>query len=231
MRALNLLNGVKIFWDIDGTLIKTNGAAAIAFTESVSEFVGAEVIIDRKKLSGLTDYEIVFSLVKSLNIHVGIKDADLILELYAEKLPLALSNGKVEKINDVENVLMALSEIPQIELAIGTGNFSLGARTKLNHVKLTNYFSDNNIFCASASYWTRNSVIQNAKDSIARRQTGIVIGDSPQDILSAKHVGMKIISVPTGAHSQGELERFMPDLVLSADWKYEDLITGISRLV
>jgi phosphoglycolate phosphatase-like HAD superfamily hydrolase len=231
MKEVNLLNSIKIFWDIDGTLLKTNGAAAIAFAESVSEFAGAEVIIDRKKLSGLTDYEIVFSLLKSFNIHVGVKEADAILELYAEKLPSALSKGKVEKINNVENVLMGLSEIPQIELAIGTGNFSLGARIKLDHVNLIKYFSDKNFFCASTSYWTRNSVIQNAKNSIARRQTGIVIGDSPQDILSAKHVGMKIISVPTGAHSQGELERLMPDLALSADWNYEDLITGISQLI
>ena len=37
---LKLLKEVKLFWDIDGTLLRTNGAAALPFAKAVSEFAG-----------------------------------------------------------------------------------------------------------------------------------------------------------------------------------------------
>ena len=68
INELKLLKKVKLFWDIDGTLLKTNGAAALPFAKAVSEYASVEVIIDRKKLSGFTDYEIAISLLGSIGI-------------------------------------------------------------------------------------------------------------------------------------------------------------------
>ena len=48
----------KLIWDIDGTLLKTNGAAAIPFAKAVSDFAGVNVKIDRKNLSGFTDMKL-----------------------------------------------------------------------------------------------------------------------------------------------------------------------------
>ena len=58
----------KLIWDIDGTLLRTNGAAAIPFSKAVSDFAGLNVEINRKYLSGFTDYEIAMHLLNSHNI-------------------------------------------------------------------------------------------------------------------------------------------------------------------
>ena len=65
-----LYKKTKIFWDIDGTLLQTHGAAAVPFANAVSKFAGYEVQIERKKLSGFTDYEIAQYLLKSINFTV-----------------------------------------------------------------------------------------------------------------------------------------------------------------
>ena len=231
VNELKLFKKVKLFWDIDGTLLRTNGAAALPFAKAVSEYAGVEVIIDRKKLSGFTDYEIAISLLGSIGITTSLKDITLILKSYVEKLPAALDNGEVKKIGHVEKVLETVLKIPEIELAIGTGNFLPGAKIKLNHVGLMNYFDNNNLFCSSENYWSRDLIINNAKNSLTSNQIGIVIGDSPKDILSAKASGLKNIAVTTGSHSHTELSEYKPDLILQEDWQVEDLIFGINILV
>ena len=231
VNELKLLKKVKLFWDIDGTLLRTNGAAALPFAKAVSEYAGVEVMIDRKKLSGFTDYEITINLLGSIGITPSLKDITLILKSYAEKLPTALDKGVVNKIGHIEKVLETLLKIPEIELAVGTGNFLPGAKIKLNHVGLMNYFNNKNLFCSSENYWSRDLIINHAKKSLASNQIGIVIGDSPKDILSAKASGLKNIAVTTGGHSRTELSEYKPDLILREDWQVEDLIFGIKILV
>ena len=231
VNKLKLLKKVKLFWDIDGTLLRTNGAAAFPFAKAVSEYAGAEVIIDRKKLSGFTDYEIALSLLSSIGITTSLGNITLILESYAEKLPTSLNHGVVEKIGQIEQVLESILEIPEIEIAVGTGNFLSGAKIKLNHVGLMNYFDDTNLFCASENHWSRDLIINDAKNSLATDQIGIVIGDSPKDILSAKASSLKSIAVATGAHSSVELAKYVPNLILNDDWQVNDLIDGVNKLI
>ena len=225
------MKNVKLFWDIDGTLLKTNGSAAIPFAKAVSEFTGVNVVIDRKKLSGYTDYEIVINLLHSIGVATDIKNITMILENYTANLPESLKNGVVEKIGNIEQILEILLDDSSLELAIGTGNCLPGARIKLNYVSLLTYFTDKNLFCASENHWSRDSIIKNAKNSLMPNQIGIVIGDSPKDILSAKASGLISIAVATGAHSSVELAKYVPNLILNNNWQVNDLIDGIYNLI
>jgi len=146
-------------------------------------------------------------------------------------LPASLNLGVVEKIGQIEQVFKSILEIPEIELAVGTGNFLPGAKIKLDHVGLMNYFDDNNLFCASENSWSRDLIINDAKNSLSTDQIGIVIGDSPKDILSAKASGLISIAIATGAHSSVELTKYVPNLILNDDWQVNDLIDGICNLI
>ncbi len=64
MQGVKIYKNAKIFWDIDGTLLQTHGAAAVPFANAVSKIGGQEVQIERKKFSGFTDYEIAQYLLK-----------------------------------------------------------------------------------------------------------------------------------------------------------------------
>lgn len=227
MISTNLNKSIKLFWDIDGTILQTNGAAAIPFVQAVTDFAGQKVIIDRKKLSGFTDYEIANYLLESVKIEANLQDITKVLETYAKNLPDNLQQGKVQIIGNVLDVLRKLKSHPDIELAIATGNFILGAKAKLNQVGLTDFFQDKNIFCASEINWTRDLIIENAKNSLKPGQIGIIIGDSPKDIYSAKNSKLKVIAVATGAHSLIELSYLNPDYLLKLGWGYEDLMKCI----
>lgn len=222
---------IKLFWDIDGTLLNTNGAAAIPFAHAVSDFAGKNLVIDRKQLSGFTDFEIVKYLLSRVNIDPTVQEISKILKNYADQLPSYLKMGKVESINSIDFTLNRLFNHPGFELAIGTGNFLEGAQIKLSHVGLLKYFKLENFFCATELFWSRDTIIEQAKISLKQNQIGVVIGDSPRDILSARNSDLISVAVPSGSHTALELADFKPDIILEKSWNYEDLLLclGVSN--
>lgn len=222
---------LKIFWDIDGTLLNSYGAAAIPFAQAVSKFAQQKVQIDRKKLSGFTDYEIAKYLLNSLNISASFEEITQILNNYSSELPRCLQESHAAVIKSAHDSLIALSKLADIELAIGTGNFLPGAKAKLEYANLLSFFDQKNIFCATEIHWTRDLIISNAKKSLRIGQVGIVIGDSIRDVLSAKHSEMMVIAVATGAHSSSELLKQNPECVLENNWVYPELFEAIEKIL
>jgi hypothetical protein len=227
---VNNATQIKLFWDIDGTLLNTNGAAAIPFARAVSDFAGKNLVIDRKQLSGFTDFEIARYLLSQVNINPTVQEISKILENYADQLPSYLKIGKVETINNIEFTLNKLFNHPGFELAIGTGNFLEGAQIKLNHVGLLKYFKHENFFCATELFWSRDAIIEQAKISLKQNQIGVVIGDSPRDVLSAHKSDLISIAVPSGGHTALELAEFKPHIILEKSWSYEDLLLCFEEL-
>ena len=220
----------KLIWDIDGTLLRTNGAAAIPFAKAVSDFAGVKVEIDRKTLSGFTDYEIAMHLLNSHNISFKMENITEILHQYVRNLPASLETIGVDLISTIDQVLRKLHQLPNMDLLVGTGNCLAGVKVKLEHATLKKFFLDENIYCSSEIDWNRDMVIQKAKNSLSKNEVGIVIGDSPRDIKSAKQSGLSVIAVPTGAHTRDELESNRPTTTLTADWRYSDLKSAIDKI-
>lgn len=231
MKKISSLSPLKIFWDIDGTLLNTNGAAAIPFARAVSKFAQQEVNIDRKKLSGFTDYEIAKHLLNSLGKRASLEQITNILNNYSNELPDYLQAKKAVVVKGALESLIAFKKFANVELAIGTGNFFAGAKAKLEYANLFDFFDIKNIFCATEIYWNRDLIISNAKRSLKRDQIGIVIGDSIRDVLSAKRSDMNIIAVATGAHSSSELLNQNPDYVLENKWVFPELIEAIEKVL
>jgi phosphoglycolate phosphatase-like HAD superfamily hydrolase len=226
-----LKHPIRLFWDIDGTLLRTHGAAATPFAKAVSEYAGKVIEIDRKKLSGYTDYEIVQILLNSEDIEASFSEITQILNAYANNLPTSLKGSSTSIVGNTKEILTKIKSVQNFELAIGTGNFYTGAKIKLSHVGLLNFFEDKYIFCATESKWSRNLIIEGAKQSLARNQVGIIIGDSPKDIISAQNAGLAVIAVATGSHSFAELLDFNPDCLLDKDWTHKDLLNKIHEIL
>lgn len=231
MKNFSNYPALKIFWDIDGTLLNTHGAAAIPFAHAISKFAQQKVHIDRKKLSGFTDYEIARYLLNSLGTNASFEEITQILHDYSSALPGYLQASDAVVIKGAQESLIELSKLTGVELAIGTGNFLSGAKAKLKYANLLGFFDQNNIFCATEIYWNRDSIISNAKKSLRIGQVGIVIGDSIRDILSARKSEMIVIAVATGAHSSSELLKQNPDYVLENNWAYQELLKAIERIL
>jgi phosphoglycolate phosphatase len=221
---------VRIFWDIDGTLIRTNGAAALPFKNAIMNYVGSPIDFDRKKFSGFTDYEIIQFVFADLNREIETSEIDKILSEYSSNLLVNLELGKAKQINKISDVLLALENSNEYENAIATGNCYLGAITKLTHIELINFFKPELLFHASPQNTSRDEIIAFAKKSLNVGQRGIIIGDSPKDILSAKTNGLPVLAVASGQHTVEELECFEPEHVLKSSWETEDLLKGIQDI-
>jgi phosphoglycolate phosphatase-like HAD superfamily hydrolase len=116
-------------------------------------------------------------------------------------------------------------------LLIGTGNCLEGAKTKLKHVALDKFFHDHNLYCANDNLWNRDLIIQTVSSSLLPNELGIVIGDSPRDISSAKSSGLPVIAVSTGVHSHEELTSHNPNYMLKNTWDYSDLIIAVEKII
>lgn len=221
---------VRIFWDIDGTLIRTNGAAALPFKNAIVNFLGSSIEFDRKKLSGFTDYEIIQSIFVDLNREIDISEIDKILSEYSSNLPLNLKLGNTKQINEISEVLLELENSNQYENAIATGNCYLGAITKLRHIELINFFKPELLFHASPQNTSRDEIIAFAKMSLAAGQVGIIIGDSPKDIASAQKNNLKVLAVATGLHSEEELRQIQKFNVVKENWQKNELLDAIHKI-
>jgi phosphoglycolate phosphatase len=229
-RNSNELKKFRLFWDIDGTLIRTNGAAAIPFKKALSGFLKQEVDLDRKKLSGFTDFEIIQTVAKSYGVEIRDEETEIILGNYAQNLPTALKAGDAHSINVIEEVLTEIHSSNDFENAIATGNCEAGAIAKLVHIDLIEFFKTDRIFHASVKNQTRDQIIAAAKESLSPNQVGVVIGDSPKDILSARANKLRVLGVATGMHSVAELRDFQSDHIVGKDWTKVGLMDAIFKI-
>ena len=220
----------KLFWDIDGTLLRTNGAAAKPFAFAASELIGKEVVIDRKQMSGLTDYEIAKKLLESSNKKIDLKNISRMLDVYCELLPESLKVGNVEKVGKINETLEMLSGIKTIKISLGTGNCLSGLNVKLSHVELLHFFDLDDIFYASEINWSRELIMEQAFKSLDLNQVGIVIGDSPRDIEVAKKSNLKVVAVTSGAHTKNELIVHGPDAILDSNWGLNELLNVLNNI-
>lgn len=220
---MTIKKNLKIFWDIDGTLIQTNGSAAKAFEYSASINLGLDVKIHRKKLSGFTDFEIAKVLIQNTNSKVNSLVIEKIIDDYCSVLPEFLKNGEVQCIGEITKVLNHLNSFKTVKLSLGTGNCLSGAQIKLKHAEILDFFDINDSFFSSIKNWSRQLIMQNAKKSLKPNQIGVVIGDSPKDIEIAKKIGLYVIGVATGAHDYEELKFLNPDSLLSKYWSLNEL--------
>ena len=224
------LPNFKLFWDIDGTLLRTNGAAAEPYAFAASKLIGKEMIIDRKQMSGLTDYEIAKKLFESANKKINLNEISRMLDVYCELLPKSLKLGNVEKVGKISETLEMLSGIKTVKISIGTGNCFTGLNIKLSHVELLHFFDLDDIFYASEINWSRELIMEQAFKSLDLDQVGIVIGDSPRDIEVAKKSKLKVVAVTSGAHTKNELMAHSPDAILDSDWGLKELLNVLNDI-
>ena len=224
------LPNFKLFWDIDGTLLRTNGAAAEPYAFAASKLIGKEIIIDRKQMSGLTDYEIAKKLFESANKKINLNEISRMLDVYCELLPQSLKGGNVEKVGKISEILEMISGINTIQISIGTGNCLSGLNIKLSHVGLLKFFDLGDAYYASEINWSRELIMKQAFKSLDLDQVGVVIGDSPRDIEVAKKSNLKVVAVTSGAHTKNELIVHGPDAILDGNWGLNELLNVLNDI-
>jgi phosphoglycolate phosphatase-like HAD superfamily hydrolase len=220
------MSPIALLWDIDGTLLNTQGVAARQLMASFKEITGRECSIRSGQYSGFTDYEIVFDLLQKADEEVEVSTAEAVLIHYGTRLLPELEKTPPKLLADVRMAFQELADFPNVQHFIGSGNSIRGAESKIAAAGLTQYFPGKNYFIATSTQISRDSVIQSAAVNI--KMPTLVIGDSDRDIHSARNSNLSVLAVATGHHSYLELRKLNPDYLLDNSWTTVDLLEIIS---
>ena len=203
---------IVLFWDIDGTLLTTGKAGVPAWEAAVREVTGREFALSAIRVPGLTDFQIAVKTFELLGVDLDDQQLRRMVKRYEELLPssLPLKSGRV--LPNVREILDHLRTRADVRSYLLTGNTRGGARAKLTHYRLFDFFPDG----AFAEDSGERSTIAARALELARRAGPIgdnatfVIGDTPHDIHCATAIGARTIAVATGGYTLEELQEHRP---------------------
>jgi phosphoglycolate phosphatase len=216
--ALRAMHRILLF-DIDGTLISSGGAGAVAWRRAFEELHGIPADIGRFTDAGMPDPEVgarTFEAV--LGREPSPQELAQVLQRRLEHLPEAVAESEGYKVlPGVPGRLRQLSRDGHL-LGLITGNGDGAAYVKLARGDLMRWFT----FGAYASAGVdRPGIVRRA---VARGEAMLgadvpnsqvyVIGDTPLDITAAHAVGCTAIAVATGHYDAAALREAGADHVL-----------------
>lgn len=203
-----------VLFDIDGTLLSTNGAARRAFHRALLATYGTAGPIATHAFDGKTDRQIARELLRL----AGLDDAsitrsfDELWSVYLRELAreLARPDARTQVYPGVVALLERLGAMQEHYLVgLLTGNLAAGARIKLSAAGLEHHFR----FGAFGSDAERREELPAVAVRRARALSGrefagadiVVIGDTPSDVTCGVSLGVRAIGVATGRHGTDEL--------------------------
>lgn len=203
-----------VLFDIDGTLLFTNGAGRRAIRRAVLPALGADGFVDGIRFDGKTDPQIVRELLLAAR-HPHAEDDRRIWALCEEYVALleselAAAERAVRLLAGVEPLLRVLGSRPDTVLGLLTGNMRDGA-----HLKLTYAGLDPSKFRIGA--FGSDAMERRALPAIASQRAAavmgaapqgdamVIVGDTPNDMTCGTDVGARAIGVATGSYSVPEL--------------------------
>jgi phosphoglycolate phosphatase-like HAD superfamily hydrolase len=204
-------------FDVDGTLISSGGAGKAALEAGLAELFGIHEAL-RIPLSGRTDRAILLDLFQVHSLPDTPENHQRLREAYLRHLPACLTRCLGRVLPGVTALLEHLKGRRDAAIGLLTGNVRAGARVKLGHFGLFDYFAFGGF---GDLHHDRDDVAREAL-SETRRHLGNdipaeriwVIGDTPLDVRCARAIGAKAAAVVTGWHAREELAACGPDVLL-----------------
>jgi phosphoglycolate phosphatase-like HAD superfamily hydrolase len=207
-----------VLFDIDGTLLLTDGAGRRAIQRALREVFGTTGPVDYH-FDGKTDPQIVRELMRLAGRGDSYIDARMatLLTRYVACLAeeLKVPGHKMSALPGVPQLLDALESKPDVILGLLTGNVERGAKAKLQAVgidpkrfRVGAYGSDH-----EHRHELPAIVRQRTKRELGHDVPGsamVVIGDTPADLTCGKALGAAAIGVATGRYTVEQLAEHAP---------------------
>jgi len=205
-----------LLFDIDGTLINTDGAGGAALTACFCEEFGIDEPAN-VAFSGRTDRAIATNLFDEHEIDDTDDHWQRLREGYIARLSKELPRRGGHVLPGVWDLLHHVGEREDVAVGLLTGNLLMGAKIKLEFFRLFSHFS----FGGYGDLHRNRDDVAHAAVAAARAQLGQqfrddqiwVLGDTPHDITCARAVNARVLAVATGIHPREELAAAKPDLL------------------
>ena len=216
-----------LLFDIDGTLVDCGPQVRPLFAEALVEVFGTAGPCNRYDFGGKTDPRIVLDLMTEAGVPEGEVRRLLpqIRRIYLGKLEAALDREGMRLLPGVAEILERQAARSDLELALLTGNWEPGARTKLSRFDLNRYFAFGAFGCDGIDRAELPPVALERAEARAGRRFRpaevLIIGDSLHDVACARAHGIPCLAVATGRTPAVALRD------AGADWVVPDLSAAL----
>lgn len=214
-----------VLFDIDGTLLVTGGAGAVAWQRAFLELHGVEANIEEHTHAGMTDPEIAEIVFREVIGRDGseAERAEAIAG-YLNHLADAVEESTGYRVMaGIEELLPRLTH-EGVLLGLVTGNIEAAAHIKLARGKLNRFFAFGGYGSDSRdrTELTRKALERGAAaaGSSLDPAATIAVGDTPRDVKAGHGAGIGVVGVATGAYSVEELSQ------AGADWAIPTVKAG-----
>lgn len=210
-----------VLFDIDGTLLRTDGAGRRSMEHALFTVFGAHGD-PSYRYDGKTDRQITREQMR----WAGISDDEIdrrmsdVFALYSERLAQELASGAEQAIlmAGIPPLLETLGAHESVTLGLLTGNIEAGARQKIRAVNLAwEQFLVNAFGSDHEERPMLPSVAQQRAQALLGRDVPgermVIIGDTPADIYCGRSLNVRAIGVATGRYSVDELSACEPSAV------------------
>lgn len=218
-----------ILFDIDGTILQTNGAGTRAANRAFENIYGIPGAMTKIDAAGKTDHMILQEIfMQELNRDFSQEEAEELYKLYIPFLEEETGKSETTVMPGIPMLLENLSSREDMILGVATGNIEQGAWIKLRSAGLDHHFdfggfgSDSHIrehLILKALARAKNHIEDNTEI-----KSTFVIGDTPYDINHGRAAGTITVGVATGGYSREQLEEHNPDYL------FDDL-TNLEKVI
>lgn len=225
-----------VLFDIDGTLVHTQGAGRRALEQMFQHLYGITDAFKDYPFSGRTDQRIMADAYYRWFRHTPSPE-----ELEDARVSyLKFLDEDLEKVRDQIVILPGIIEILEVlkragvPIGLATGNLEEGAQRKLSAARLWDYFEfggygsdaiDRAELTARGATRGRATVEYPIPDNRI-----FVVGDSPLDVDAAHRAGLMSFAVLTGWSSREEMEAGNPEVIMDDLRDTKAVLTAIGLL-
>jgi len=224
-----------VLFDIDGTLLQTGGAGSTAMRRAGAKLFGVPDLFAGRSFAGIVDDGIVGGAMEAAGICPTPRRVGRFKCSYLRLLRRHIHEHPGRVLPGARTAVAACAERALVGLQ--TGNWRVGAETKLSHFGLWQPFA-HGIGGFGCDARTRPGLMPAALRRAQRHGwTGgrvVVIGDTPADVTCAREgvalwngptVQLVTVAVATGVPDHGMLAASAPDLLV------DDLAVGLESVL
>lgn len=211
-----------ILFDIDGTLLHTGGAGAVAWQRAFLELYEVEANIAEHTHAGMTDPEIAEVVFREVLHREGsATERAEAIGCYLGHLADAVAESEGYYV--IEGIAELLPRLVEkgILLGIVTGNIESAAHIKLARGDLNRFFAFGGYGSDARDRTELTKKALERGESVAGHPFDpaetIAIGDTPRDVRAGHGAGIRVVGVATGSYAMDELTD------AGADWSIENV--------
>lgn len=225
-----------VLFDIDGTMLWTDGAGRSAIRQALATEFGIEGPFDNVRFDGKTDPQIIREILELADHPNPVSEDDIaaVCARYLELLQyeLKMRQSRVQVLPGVREVLSEFEGRSEVVLGLLTGNLERGAYLKLTAADLEPERFSVGAFGSDAAH--RSDLPAIAVERTVRkhgwapeREDVVIVGDTPADMTCGNGIGARAIGVATGSYSVAELRGAGGDAAFETLESFTEVIDAV----